>query len=104
MNANMFDPRTSVKVVGASGQISLGKEFAGRQVLVEEREPGVWLVRTALVIPENEAWLHTPQTRQDLREALAWAQANPPAGSDPDALFEDLGNAQPKQRRKSGSK
>lgn len=32
----------SVKVIGANGQISLGKQFAGRQVLVEEREPGVW--------------------------------------------------------------
>ncbi len=35
----------SVKVVGANGQISLGKQFAGRQVLVEEREAGVWLIR-----------------------------------------------------------
>ena len=47
---------TSVKVVGANGQISLGKQFAGRQVLVEEREPGVWMVRTATVIPDNERW------------------------------------------------
>ena len=45
--------RTSVKVVGSNGQISLGKEFAGRQVLVEEQAPGVWLVRTALVVPDE---------------------------------------------------
>ena len=31
--------KSSVKVVGANGQISLGKEFAGRQVLVEAQEP-----------------------------------------------------------------
>ena len=43
----------SVKVIGANGQISLGKQYAGRQVLVEEQEPGVWLVRTATVIPDN---------------------------------------------------
>ena len=36
-----MDTRTSVKVIGQNGQISLGKEFAGRQVLVEQREPGV---------------------------------------------------------------
>ncbi len=29
----------SVKVIGANGQISLGKQFAGRQVLVEEQDP-----------------------------------------------------------------
>jgi hypothetical protein len=46
-----LDVKTSVKVVGANGQISLGKEFAGRQVLVEERGSGVWLIRTARVIP-----------------------------------------------------
>lgn len=45
-------PLTSVKVVGANGQISLGKQFAGRQVLVEEQEAGVWLIRTATVVPD----------------------------------------------------
>ena len=62
--------KTSVKVVGSNGQISIGKEFAGRQVLVEQQAPGVWLVRTALVVPENELWLHQPQARDDLRRAL----------------------------------
>ena len=44
----------TVKVIGANGQISLGKQFAGRQVLVEEQETGVWLIRTAIVMPDNE--------------------------------------------------
>jgi len=48
----------TVKVIGANGQISLGKQFAGRQVLIEEQETGVWLIRTATVIPDNERWLH----------------------------------------------
>lgn len=67
--------KTSVKVIGANGRISLGKEFAGRRVLVEEREPGVWVVRTALVIPENELWLHQPQVKTDLKNALDYAIA-----------------------------
>jgi len=104
MNARVLDTKTSVKVVGSSGQISLGKEHAGRQVLIEEREPGVWLVRTALVIPENEAWLHTPQARQNLQQALAWAQANPPHESNPDVIFEELGNAEEKRHGKGRSK
>jgi hypothetical protein len=64
-------------VIGANGQISLGKQFAGRQVLVEEQEPGVWLIRTATVIPDNERWLHEPAAMRDLERAFAWAQANP---------------------------
>lgn len=82
--------KTSVKVVGAIGQISLGKEFAGRQVLVEEREPGVWLIRTALVVPENELWLHEPKANGDLQRAVRWAQRNPPKESDPDATLRAL--------------
>jgi len=83
----------SVKVIGANGQISLGKQFAGRQVLVEEQEPGVWLVRTASVIPDNERWLQPPQVAADLQKALTWAQANPPADANADAVMTKL-NAQ----------
>lgn len=90
---NTLEIKTSVKVIGANGQISLGKEFAGRQVLVEEREPGVWMVRTALVIPENEMWLHQPQMSQDLKRALAYAQSNPPqAVDDLDAFLGKIDN------------
>ena len=82
--------RASVKVVGANGQISLGKEFAGRQVLVEEQEPGVWLVRTALVVPETELWLHQPRASADIVRALDWAQRNPAKESDLDAIAKSI--------------
>ena len=62
-----------VQLVGTNGQISLGKQFAGRQVLIEEQEAGVWLVRTATVVPDNERWLHAPSAADDLAKALAWA-------------------------------
>lgn len=80
----------SVKIIGANGQISLGKQFAGRQVLVEEREPGVWLVRTATVVPDNERWLHEPQAAAQLQEALAWTQDNPPTDRKAGAVLEKL--------------
>ena len=74
--------KSSVKIIGASGQISLGKEFAGRQVLVEEPEPGVWLVRAATVVPDNDRWLHTPDATDALRESPAWAAATPAQATD----------------------
>ena len=76
----------SLKVVGSSGQISLGKEYAGRTVLIEQREPGVWIIRTASVIPDNELWLHQPQVRSDLDEAMAWAASHPGEASSGEAL------------------
>jgi hypothetical protein len=57
----------NVKTIGSNGQISL----AGRQVLVEEREPGVWLIRTATVIPDNERWPRQPRSAADLESAMA---------------------------------
>jgi hypothetical protein len=82
----------AVKVIGANGQISLGKQFAGRQVLVEEREPGVWIVRTATVIPDNERWLHESQAAADLGSALSWATANAAADDNTDAVMRRLRN------------
>lgn len=86
--------QSSIKVVGINGQISLGKQFAGRQVLIEEQEPGVWLVRTATVVPDNERWLHEPQAAADLTRALAWAKANTPNDSSTDAIVQRLTNGQ----------
>jgi hypothetical protein len=100
MSMETVASKTSVKVVGSNGQISLGKEFAGRQVLVEEREPGVWLVRTAVVVPHNELWLHQPPAREDLQRALEWAQRNPPKESDPDAILKRIENGGRSKRKK----
>ena len=79
-----------VKVVGSNGQISLGKQYAGRQVLVEEQEPGVWLIRTATVVPDNERWLQQPQAAADLKEALGWSQANAADDMDVDDVLAKL--------------
>ncbi|MDE8346783.1 MAG: hypothetical protein POH28_11525 [Acidocella sp.] len=87
---NASSTAVGVKVVGSNGQISLGKQFAGRQVLVEEYEPGVWLIRTATVVPDNERWLQQPDGANNLKKALAWAQANAPVDSDVDKLAATL--------------
>lgn len=80
----------TVKVIGNNGQISLGKQFAGRQVLVEEQEPGVWLVRTATVIPDNERWLHEGQAAADLQRAMAWSASHVAQDDDTDAQLDRL--------------
>ena len=79
-----------IKTIGSSGQISLGKEHAGRTVTVEEVEDGVWLIKTARVIPENELWLHSASASNRLRRAVEWAERNPPAESDLDKIEKKL--------------
>ena len=82
----------AVKVVGANGQITLGKQYAGRQVLVEMSEPGVWIVRMATVIPDNERWLHEPAAAASLQAAMAWSVSHPPADADLDEILTRLGS------------
>lgn len=79
-----------IKTVGQSGQIALGKAYAGRHVLIDEMEPGVWLVKLGEFIPDSERWLHAPDVKADLDEAIAWAESHPALETDLDALAKRL--------------
>jgi hypothetical protein len=79
-----------VKQVGASGQISLGKEFAGRTVVVDNSEPGVWVIKTAQTIPDSELWLHQPEAAARLDRAMD-AMHQPPRSTDLEELEQHLG-------------
>ena len=76
----------SIKTVGSSGQISLGKKFAGQTVMLDEIDTGVWIIKLGRFIPDNERWLHRPDIQSELNEAIAWAEKNPPE----DSNFEEL--------------
>lgn len=71
----------TIKSIGASGQISLGKEHAGRKVIIENPEVGVWIIRTATIIPDNELWLHEPKVKKSLTKAIDWSAKNRPKES-----------------------
>ena len=66
-----------IKTVGSSGQIALGKQYAGRHVSVEEREPGVWIIKLGDFIPDSERWLNEPAVREKLDRAIARAESEP---------------------------
>ncbi|HMN80762.1 MAG TPA: hypothetical protein PKA20_12615 [Burkholderiaceae bacterium] len=93
-----LSPKQQVKVIGSNGQISLGKQFAGRQVIVEEREPGVWLIQAATVIPDRELWVHQADVQQSLQRALKSATSTAPSESDLDLLTKELVNGPTKKR------
>lgn len=82
--------RAEVKTIGSSGQISLGKQNAGRTVTVEQVDDGVWLVKAARVIPENEMWLHREPASSRLTRAIDWAEKNPPRKSNLETLERKL--------------
>ena len=88
-DTGMNTSRLVAKQVGVSGQISLGKEYAGRTVLIDSSEPGVWVIKTAQTIPESELWLHQPAASARLDRALL-AMSEPPSVADLDALEQHL--------------
>jgi len=88
LSCNMYDTfkegkmQSQIKTIGASGQISIGKEYAGRHVIVEEIEKGVWLIKTASIIPDSEMWMHEEPAKTKIDRALKWAEENTPLESD----------------------
>jgi hypothetical protein len=77
---------SQLKRIGPSGQIALGKEFAGRTAVVEEVEPGVWMVKLGQFIPDSERWLWQSHVQSSLERAEAYAASHPAEASDLDAL------------------
>jgi hypothetical protein len=72
----------SIKTVGNSGQISLGKKFAGQTVMIDEIQTGVWIVKLGKFIPDDEKWLYAPNVQAELDEAISWAEENSPKDTD----------------------
>jgi len=76
----------TIKTVGKSGQISLGKALAGMGFIMEEMPGGDIMLKRAVVVPLNERWLHEPAMREQLAQADEWMRQNPPSKTDLDEL------------------
>jgi hypothetical protein len=75
-----------LKMVGNSGQLSIGKKYAGRYFKVELQTDGAVLLRPMKVVPDAEAWIHEPAMRDRLRRADEWAKRTPRAETKLDEL------------------
>jgi len=76
-----------IKVVGKSGQISLGKAYAGKPVRVERREDGSILLTAVAMVPESQLWTLEAPHRARIERGLAWAAETKPAETDIDGLL-----------------
>jgi hypothetical protein len=76
-----------IKVVGKSGQISLGKRYAGKTLRLERREDGTVLLTAVAMVPENQLWTTEEPHRSRIERGLAWAAANRPIETDVDNLL-----------------
>ena len=93
-----------VKSVGRNGQITLGKEFAGRLVMLDQAAPGVWTLKLGEFVPDGERWLHEPEVSAKLDRALKWAAENTPRETRVDALAAKISAPARHRSAKSGAR
>ena len=78
-----------IKTIGVNGQLSLGKEFAGKMVLVDQIEKSTWIIKSGEFVPDSEKWLFKNDQLVKLDEALEWAEKNKPS-SNFDAVIQEI--------------
>ena len=91
MSLMAAEPRASaVQIVGADGEVALGKEYAGRAVSVVMLEPGVWSVKVGTFVPDSERWLLDPEVQAKIDRALERAEREPYRETNLDELEERI--------------
>ena len=84
------DPQVKFATVGNNGQISIGKEFAGRQVQIEKTPEGVVIISPGKFIPDHHAPFYTKEALEDLDEFDAWQENHTPKNVDVNELRSKL--------------
>jgi hypothetical protein len=95
-------PASQIKVVGKSGQISLGKRYAGRTLELQRLEDGSLLLRAVAVIPESQLWTLDEPHRSRIARGLAWAAETEARETSPSVLLRD--RRKPRSRRRARGK
>ena len=76
-----------IKVVGKSGQISLGKRYAGKTLRLERQENGSIVLTAVAMVPEGQLWALEEPDRSRIARGLAWAAKTRPQETDLDTLM-----------------
>ena len=73
-----FPGHIEIKVVGKSGQISLGKSYAGKTLRLERRQDGTMVLTAVAVVPESQLWTLEEPHRSRIQRGLKWAAETAP--------------------------
>jgi hypothetical protein len=90
---------SELKTVGSSGQISLGKKFAGKTLRLDRFEDGRIVLTAVAMVPENQLWTLAEPDRSRIERGLAWAAKTAPAETDLDLLMEPAPKTRAERKR-----
>ena len=97
-----------IKSVGKSGQISLGKRYAGKTFRVRQTPDGSLLLTAVVMVPEAQLWTLREPDRSAIVKAMTWAALTPPSETDLDDLAakasSPAGSRRAKASRPAGSR
>jgi chromosomal replication initiation ATPase DnaA len=71
-----------VKRVGQSGQISVGRELAGKLLRLEQLGDGRLLLTPVVDVPESQLWTLSEPHKSRIERGLAWATKTPAKETD----------------------
>jgi hypothetical protein len=92
------DERVEIKVVGKSGQISLGKSYAGKTLRLERRQDGTVVLTAVAMVPESQLWTLQEPHRSRIKRGLTWAAETPAVETDIDDLVKPRGSKAGRKR------
>lgn len=75
-----------LKTVGTSGQISIGKAYAGKTLRVTLQQDGSLLLTPVVVVPEHQLWTVQEPHRGAIARGMAHAAGHAASETDLDAL------------------
>jgi hypothetical protein len=88
-----------IKVVGKSGQISLGKKYAGKTLRLLRRDDGSILITSVAMVPESQLWTLEEPHRSRIARGLAWAAETAPQETNMDVLLKGRTRKSARPRR-----
>ena len=85
-------PPRAIKLlkVAENGQISIGKEWAGRQIMVEKVSEGELRIVSGTFVVDRNATFYTQEAQEKLATYNQWVEKNPPRATDTDSFFDHL--------------
>jgi hypothetical protein len=86
----MRTKQAKLLTVPANGQISIGKSWAGRQIMVEEIGDDEIRISSGIFVPDSQSSFHTDEAKESLAAFNKWEVKNPPRRSDVGSLFSSL--------------
>lgn len=86
----MSAKQAKLLTVPNNGQISIGKAWAGRQILVEELDNNEIRISSGVFIPDSQKTFHTKDAQASLKDFNEWEGRTPAKTTDTKALFTSL--------------